>query len=164
MTSRDLWNIHTPRNSCSYTLLSATSLYSYPVISTCWWRISLVTISKSFFYYLLFSSRTANFGPLWMGQPHTMFTTAFYLFRPEGHWEPRNEVGSQNLPECSKMQAESTYFCILMVMRKKKKRIRIYISTLEFNFTQPNRKIWGARLVSAIKYLTRTPSLLWHHH
>ena len=28
-----------------------------------------------------------------------MFITTLYLFRPEAHWEPRNEVGSESLAE-----------------------------------------------------------------
>ena len=48
-----------------------------------------------FFFYLLFGCPTANFGPLSRGQPHSPDVNHCVLhFRPEGHREPRNEVGS----------------------------------------------------------------------
>ena len=40
---------------------------------------------------------TANFGPLSRGQPHSPNVNHCLLhFRPKGHWEPRNKVGSLN--------------------------------------------------------------------
>ena len=48
-----------------------------------------------FFFKLLFGCPTANFGPLSRGQPHSPDVNHCVLhFRPEGHREPRNEVGS----------------------------------------------------------------------
>ena len=43
----------------------------------------------------------ANFEPLSKRDSlvHTMLITAFLRFRPEGHREPRNEVGSLSLTE-----------------------------------------------------------------
>ena len=43
----------------------------------------------------------ANFGPLSRGQPHSPDVNhcVFLHFRPEGHREPRNEVGSLSLAE-----------------------------------------------------------------
>ena len=38
-----------------------------------------------------------NFGALLMGQPHSPDLNHFVIqFRPEGHQEPHNEVGSQS--------------------------------------------------------------------
>ena len=53
-----------------------------------------------FFFQLLFGCPTANFGPLSRGQPHSPDVNHCVLhFRPEGHWEPRSEVGSVSLAE-----------------------------------------------------------------
>ena len=52
------------------------------------------------FFKLLFCCPTANFGSLSRGQPHSPDVSQCVLnFWPEGHWEPRNEVGSLNLAE-----------------------------------------------------------------
>ena len=49
---------------------------------------------------LLFGCPTANFGPLSSGQPHWLNVNHCILhFWPEGHWEPRSEVGSLSLAE-----------------------------------------------------------------
>ena len=49
---------------------------------------------------MLFGCSTANFGPLSRGQPQSPDVNHCILhFRPEGHREPRNKVGSLSLAE-----------------------------------------------------------------
>ena len=49
---------------------------------------------KVFFFKLLLGCPTANFGPLSRGQPHSSDVNhCVFHFRPEGHQEPRSEVG-----------------------------------------------------------------------
>ena len=45
-------------------------------------------------FFMLFDCPTANFGPLWSGQPLSPYVNhCFFVdFWPEGHREPRNEV------------------------------------------------------------------------
>ena len=48
----------------------------------------------------IFGCSTANFGPLSRGQPHSPDVNHCVLhIRPEGHREPRNEVGSLRTAE-----------------------------------------------------------------
>ena len=69
----------------------------------CWFFIRQKNIWKyfslwRFFFFLLFGSPTANFEPLSRRQPHSPNVNHLHLhIQPEGHWQPRNKVGSLSL-------------------------------------------------------------------
>ena len=49
-------------------------------------------------FYWLFGCLKASFGPLtWRQSHHPMLIKTLFQVRIEGHWGPRNEVGSQRL-------------------------------------------------------------------
>ena len=56
-------------------------------------------VFENFFFFFLLQRPT--FGISWGGSlTNSMLITGFVQFRPEGHWEPRNKVGSLSPTEC----------------------------------------------------------------
>ena len=101
------------------------------------------------FFYLLFGCPTANFGSLSRGiLTNPMLITAFYLFRPEGHREHHNEVGSQNPAEhLVRFEPGFALFQTSYFRRTKKKYIgneKTYVTRIQFVLSLPASYISGS--------------------